>query len=186
MLPFLGTGPNPFVPSARRPTDEGVTREEFGGQGWQVTRMGSEDPPVQTKGLPMLFDVPFPPEYRGEENSGRGGYRTQWLGPETAGFLRGLEAIPPEVKAVIPNVEPAPAGGRRVTVTLNGKPLPLGDQAYLDPTRGRVMVPLRAMVEALGGKVIWSRLDPDFMETAPQHNYGLPPTAGTVDSYVET
>ncbi|MBC7347022.1 MAG: hypothetical protein H5U00_06135 [Clostridia bacterium] len=113
------------------------------------------------------------------------GYRTQWLGPETAVFLRGLEAIPPEVKAVIPDAEPAPAGGQRVTVTLNGKPLPLGAQAYLDPTRGRVMVPLRATVEALGGKVIWSRLDPEFMETASQHNYGLPPTAGTVDSYVD-
>ncbi|MBE3582020.1 MAG: hypothetical protein IMW96_10390 [Thermoanaerobacteraceae bacterium] len=113
------------------------------------------------------------------------GYRTQWLGPETAVFLRGIETIPPEVKAVIPDVEPALAGGRRVTVTLNGKPLPLGDQAYLDPTRGRVMVPLRATVEALGGKVIWSRLDPDFMGTASQHNYGLPPTAGTVDSYAD-
>lgn len=53
-------------------------KKEYGGQGWQVTRLKNEVPPVRnlstvaTKGLPMLFDIPFPPQYRGEESGGTG------------------------------------------------------------------------------------------------------------------
>lgn len=75
---FSVTPDPPFEPSAEEPVDrEGKiwTRQEYGGKGWKVKRSvyrsGDPLPPgvekeVETKGLPMLFDIPFPPEYRGD------------------------------------------------------------------------------------------------------------------------
>ena len=61
-----------------------------------------------------------------------------------------------------------------------------GRQAYLDATQGRVMVPLRPLVEALGGKVEWYPVLPEYREIEAEHNYGQPPTGEQVAARVET
>jgi len=112
-------------------------------------------------------------------------YRVQWLGPERVAFLRNLNGLPAEVQEALASGALASARGRPITVTLAGRDLHLAGQAYLDPGRNRVMVPLRTTVEALGGRVEWFPLNPGWERTAAGHNYGMPPTGGEIDSYVD-
>jgi len=115
------------------------------------------------------------------------GYRVQWLGPETVAFLRELDQLPADVNAALETSTPAAGLGKAVTVTLSGQELDLGTQkAYLDPIRGRVIVPLRATIEALGGKVSWFPLKPEYAQIAAGHNYGLPPTGESINAYVDS
>ncbi len=113
-------------------------------------------------------------------------YREQWLGPETVLFLRNLDIIPAELQreAALSNA-PAPSG-LPVTVTLEGKKIDLGvGKAYLDANRGRVMVPLRLLVEALRGNLGWYPVLSQYRETEAEQNYGLSPTGERVAALVE-
>jgi len=112
-------------------------------------------------------------------------YRTQWLGPDTVAFLRGLDHLPIELSAVLNDTRPASLG-KNVYVTLLGKRLDLGtQQAYRDSKRDMVMVPLRATVEALGGKLAWFPLEPGYAQIAARNNYGLPPIGAEVNAYTD-
>jgi len=114
-------------------------------------------------------------------------YRVQWLGPGKVVFLRNLDEIPVELREALVNEQSTSKRGRKISVTIGGKNFDISDgRAYLDPDRGRVMVPLRATVEALGGKVNWFPLVPEFEEkVAPDHNFGLPPRGDMIKSYVD-
>ncbi|TDA64085.1 MAG: hypothetical protein D9V47_14620 [Clostridia bacterium] len=73
-----------------------------------------------------------------------------------------------------------------MTVALDGKKLNLGNQqAYLDPGRGRVMVPLRPTVEALGGKVDWFPVLPGYRESDAEAHNGLAPYGEDVNAWVD-
>ncbi|GAW91295.1 hypothetical protein Desgi_3148 [Calderihabitans maritimus] len=114
------------------------------------------------------------------------GYRVQWLGPERVAFLRNLDQLPEEVRRELGAPRTMRMTGRTVTVTLDGKKLDLGIVSpYLDLVRSRVMVPLRATVEALGGKVDWFSLKENYAEVMTDHNYGLKPFGEKVNSYVD-
>lgn len=115
------------------------------------------------------------------------GYRVQWLGPETVAFLHGLKQVPSELqKALAPGQVTTARRGRAVTVTLEGKKLDLGNQqAYLDAGRGRVMVPLRATVAALGGRVDWFPILPGYRESDAEANDGLVPYGEDVNAWVD-
>ena len=114
-------------------------------------------------------------------------YREQWLGPETVVFLRNLDEIPAELQRELATLKPAAPAGKPVAISLDGEIIDLGGrQAYLDATQGRVMVPLRPLVEALGGKVEWYPVLPEYREIEAEHNYGQPPTGEQVAARVET
>ncbi|TDA70319.1 MAG: hypothetical protein D9V47_01915 [Clostridia bacterium] len=115
------------------------------------------------------------------------GYRVQWLGPETVVFLRGLDKVPPDLRpALAPGRVTATRRGRAVTVTLDGKKVVPGkQQAYLDPGCGRVMVPLRATVAALGGRVDWFPVLPGYRESDAGANDGLAPYGEDVNAWVD-
>lgn len=113
-------------------------------------------------------------------------YRVQWLGPEQVAFLRGLDELPAAVSRAL--AQPVAARARRVPVTVaaDGRLLDFGRlQPYLDPVRGRVMVPLRPTVAALGGQTNWLRLEPGWRENAAGHNYGLAPWGARVTSLAD-
>jgi len=77
---------------------------------------------------------------------------------------------------------------RTVTVTLDGEKPVLGNQqAYLDPERERVIVPLRAAVEALGGKVNQFPVLQGYRENEAElrRNGGLAPYAEDVNAWVD-
>ena len=100
-------------------------------------------------------------------------------------FLRNLDEIPAEPQRELATLKPAAPAGKPVAISLDGEIIDLGGrQAYLDATQGRVMVPLRPLVEALGGKVDWYPVSLS-REIEAEHNYGQPPT-GAVAARVET
>jgi len=115
------------------------------------------------------------------------GYRVQWRGPETAVFLRGLDRVPPELERALAAAQVGVGRrGRAVTLTLDGKKLDLGNhQAYLDPGQGRVMVPLRATVAALGGRVEWFAVRPGYREADAAASGGLAPYGEEVTAWVD-
>jgi hypothetical protein len=113
-------------------------------------------------------------------------YRTQWLGTERVAFLRNLDELPAELREALGTTPKCQLWGPKVTVTLNGKSLDLGDhQAYLDSVRGRVMVPLRATVIALGGQLAVYPLTAEHAVSSAEMNYGLPPFGNEVNYYAE-
>jgi hypothetical protein len=113
-------------------------------------------------------------------------YREQWLGPETVVFLRNLDEMPAELRRELIPAKAAVPADKSIAILLDSEIIDLGSrQAYLDAAQGRVMVPLRPLVESLGGKVEWHPVLPEHREIEADHNYGLPPTGGQVAGRVE-
>jgi hypothetical protein len=115
------------------------------------------------------------------------GYRAQWLGPETVVFLRGLDEAPPELERALAAAAAGPARrGQAVTLAVEGTKLDLGGRrAYLDLGQGRILMPLRATVAALGGRVDWFRVEPGWREGEASHNWGLAPYGEEVTAWVD-
>lgn len=108
-------------------------------------------------------------------------YQVKWLGPEKVVFLRNQKSIPDEMLSelnkpqfnsdIVQGVKISLAGEN--TIYSSGKP-------YFDRSAGKVMVPLRDTIAALGGKLVWYPIDYDNND--PLHSRRL--GAGVI-SYME-
>lgn len=89
-------------------------------------------------------------------------YKVKWQNPEQVVFLRNLEDVPRKLQEKL-NKENS-TKGKNAKVHIKGKKLSFNTKSpFIDPTTGKIMVPLRETVEALGGKIEWKPIkDEDF------------------------